>query len=343
MTKLTQQVRHDPVGTVAYAANAPVRLDIPRLGAIAHLNLQLSGQLTCTLGNNTLANTKRGGEWACITKMEVVRNGSDVLATWTPDFLLNYNRVMLGILPDLEPTIGDGATANPSFASCATMFFALPTGESYNGLDFALPAPAYSKLELVVYWASSYTDVNGSAAGFATSPTLQVSQFYRFGGAAGKLKYADVRRAITTVSPDYSGAATNQDIKLTTNRVYAQLLINTRNSSDVDAGGLVQNIKIRSGSAVFRTYPTDRLMREEYRSLRGRTNHFNRALNSGVGGIGQPFQSAKSAVAGWQPVEFRIDGRNTESFDTRGWTEAIVTLDTTAACKVNIFSVEIQG
>lgn len=332
--KTPQQVRQDQIGTITFNANQKQVLELPRGPVYYELGLNLRGAPTLTGGNNTLAKTLRGDAWGCLDRLEVVANGGQIIRTYTPDFL-RWHNLHLGLRPYVSPTIGDGSTANPTINEYLSLPFAWPNQRSARGADFALPTAQFSKLELHAYW-NTYTGINADASAWTTNPYIEVSYLYRFGNPT--LKYAPtVNRMVTQT---YSGAATDQDVRLTVNRIYRQLLINVQNSSNVDAGAILTGLDVRSGSTIFRKY-TETVLRQQYRTRAGMGHFFERALASGTGGIGQPFQSAKSALDGWYMIDFADDGYNTECLDTRGLTEAVLRLQIAAQSTVKIMSFEI--
>lgn len=300
---------------------------------IRQLYLVLTFKLTLTDTNNTLAKTLRGDAWAAVRSLRLkagsrlIRDLSGEQNWWFESFL--WHRFMPSAL-----TLGDG-TANPTVSVAMPISFA--TGP-FNavGAEWALDTRALSDLRLEVEWNPS-TSINADAASYDTAPNLAVYVEEAVPNPTMKYIHSDVD--VTKVVAVSSG---RNEIDLPTAAgAYHCFLFNTQNSSNVDAASIVSNYQFRTGNKVWTEFP------EEVIDLRSglRMNGFNvnRALSSGKGGLNQPLQSAKSALAGWKLWRPSWDGRASEDLDTMGLAELKLIATGLATGTLNVITQRIVG
>lgn len=274
------------------------------------LKLRLKCQPTVTGVNNTAANTKRGDEWAVVKKIEILANGTDVVKTIDGPALRWMNAVWAGVMPKVSATLGDGATANPSLDSTLFLPFMMP--RSIRPIDSLLDSSVLSNLEVAVTWGT-YTDINATATGWTTQPTLEVNSDESFGQEGSKFsnwRVFSINQTITATEPQYQ-------IDLPVGQVYRGFtLIFT--DADVESGAILNNFKWKSGTNVFADVSAG-VLNDEWPEKIG-LDRF-RADNT--------FVSTSTKLAGVYHYDHVDDGYLSEAIDTIGFSEHHLELDVT--------------
>jgi hypothetical protein len=286
------------------------------------LAVRLVGQITCIAGSNTAANTGRGDEWAAVSKIELLQDGSDVIASLTGDQLWWLNRNQYAPrTPQVTSTLADGTTANPSFNS--VLLIPIWPERVVNPVDFTYDARLVQDYKLQITWGN-YTDVNSAASGWAVNPSIEVI------GVLDTLEDMppdksgfDLHRIITTTKT-FSSTDPNARFDLPLGNLrYMDLIINTA-VAGTDTSACFSNVMLKSGSTVFLD------MSEQ--ALRELSNAWIRATNSG--GAGSLRRSNKSNADAWYNLTLLTDGYKTEAVDAYGVAELFLEFNLTTASTI---------
>jgi hypothetical protein len=313
--------------TVAYSSGNVVEIELGRGAFLKDLALRLTGQPTVTDANNTAAKTKRGDEWGVITKLEVVANGGNVIRSYTGAELWWENLHWYKVHPQVTATLGDSATANPSFDSTLILPFWIPG--SVRPMDTMLAAQQYDQLKLRVTWGA-YTDINGDASAWTANPSLAVSRLESV-PAASTLKFDPSKLGLwlnTRLQEVYTAANTSAKVRLPTGRVYRGFTLNTATSGTTDAAAKVTNIKLWNGSQLLLDV-SETALHQGYilRSGRQRT----------VAKRGTTFNSETA----WHRIDLCPDGYLTESLNSQGFGELYFELNVAATTYLTIIADEL--
>lgn len=272
------------------------------------LKLRLKCQPTIAALDNTTANTLRGDEWAVAKKIEVIANGTDVVKTISGPELRWLNAIWNANMPNVTATLGDGATANPSCDSTLFLPFMMP--RSIKPIDTLLDSSVMSNLEIAVTWGT-HLDINATATGFTTTPTLEVNSdesFGQEGSSFSNWRLFSIKQEIGATNPQFQ-------IQLPVNAVYRGFTLFTLDAG-VEVGTVLKNFRWKSGTNVFADVTAGTLS-AEWTDKIGLDR--NRADNT--------FKSDKTNLAGVYHYDHVDDGYLSEAIDTLGYSEHHLELD----------------
>jgi len=317
---MPQQVRRRFQKTVKYSANNQESELLSRGMVYRELKLRLQGQLTCTAGNNTQALTLRGDEWAAVKRVDIVANNTDVIRSIKGADLWWLNFFFYGMAPETVSSIGGGG-ANPSFDTELVLPFWMP--RSIRPIDTALDARELSDLKIVVTWGD-YTDINGSATGFTTNPTLEVSSLESFGvkGPFSQFRLFHIEREVTADNPQFQ-------IDLPVGPMYRGFMAYFTDGGS-DSGSVLNNWKWISGTTVYADVK-EKDLHEEYLIRHGIPRNPSRRGNA-------------NDADGIYMYDHVTDGYLSESVDSLGFSELQIELDVTkgtGTTKVVVYPLQV--
>lgn len=222
------------------------------------IQLELTGQPTLTLGNNTQANTNMGDEWACVQQIQWTVNGSDQLLTLTGDDLFWMNYFWFGQAPHTTATLGDGATANPAFDSILTIPAWMP--RAFHPFDTTVDGGRYNDMQLSITFGD-YTSINATATGWTANPQISIISNEQVLPAdpADQPKLNRVVKKLTNTPGGANGAYV---IPLDAGVSYARFIINQKNAAGTaDATGNISNVQVvGAGGRVYADLPWQNLV-----------------------------------------------------------------------------------
>lgn len=315
-----QDVRMRKQVTVNFETNGVVSEKLSRGMVYRELWVKLVGAATLAGANNTQAKTLKGDEWACVKKVEIIANNTDVLFSLTGNQLWWWNFFQMGNRPHITPGIGDGATANAPFTSALMIPFWMP--RSIRPIDTALDARNLSDLQIRVTWGT-YTDNNGDATAWTTEPKL-----YVYSLESTKVKGPFATQRVYYIEKVISATNSQFQIQLPVGMVYRSFLFNTEDAGK-DAGSILNNIKIKSGTTVFVDLP-NAILEQINGWLRNGTQH----PMDNHAGAGADYDECRRGTtynlrAGWRYLDLVTDNFLTEAIDTLGFSEFELELDVT--------------
>ena len=242
---MAQQVRKRKQTTVNYEANGKVSEKMSRGMVFRELYIFLEGQLTCSSTNNSHPNFQQGDEWGVIKKIEVIANHTDVIFSMDGNALWWMNYFMFGSAPKVTSAFGDESTTNPAFNSMLILPFWLPN--SVRPMDYALDSRQLASLDVEITFGS-HTDINSSATGFTSAPTVKVFSLESFGAA----KKSDVYRTWRTyrMRREITSDNTQFQIDFAVGNMYRGFFMNFTDGG-ADSDSILNNMKLLSGTTVF--------------------------------------------------------------------------------------------
>lgn len=302
-----QQVRIRPQGTISYQSGSQESLTLSRGMVYREIYLRLTGQPTVTDANNTAAKTLQGDEWAYVQKIELIANNTDVLRSITGNQLWWINYFLFGKAPAVTSTIGDSATANPSFDSVLVLPLWMPG--SIRAMDTALDARILSDLKLRITWGA-YTAMNGDCSAWTTEPKLYVSSCESFNvqGPFSQWRLFGIEKEITATNSQFQ-------VHLPVGPMYRGFFLNFTDAG-ADDGAVLNNFKIVSGTTVFADMSEEFL--EHTERIRTRDVYDNTRRGT-----------TYNSINGWYYYDHVKDGFNSEAIDTLGFSEFLLELDVT--------------
>lgn len=323
-----QEVRRRKQRTVNFQANSKVSEPLSRGMVYREIFLRLQGQPTLTALNNTAAKTQRGDEWGVIKEINLVANHTDVIRTIDGNALWWLNWFLYRKAPKVEVTLGDGATANPSFDS--TLILPLWFPQSFKPIDTALDSRQLSDLKVEILWGD-FDDINSDATAWTVEPTIEVHSLEAFNvtGPFSQWRIFPDEREIVASNPRFQ-------ILLPVGPMYRGFMMNFTDAG-VDAGDILNNLKVKAGSTIYADLPREVLkqVHEERvalpRSFSGTAYDDLRIGND-------------NSLDGWYFYDHVTDGRLSESIDTLGFSEFELELDVTIGAgttKVIVYPMEI--
>jgi hypothetical protein len=319
--------------TLNYSANGFETQEVSRGGILHALFLKLTGQLTCTGANNTRANTLRGDAMALIRKLRVRVNSQENVLELDGPGLIADCEFLSGAKPrDLTGTLGDGATANPSFTVVIPLLFSVPRRKFRLPIDTALDcrASVMSKLEIEIDW-KDHLAINASATGFTTAPRIIVESQKSF-DADPKMSPGYLRRFLQAQT--LSATNPKEIVRLATTQSYYGALINTTDAG-ADSSAILNRIKLVSGSNIFEDHDPVILNDGYGRIWQG---HRSRAFSGAAFGYLDPMISTKWSDRAWYPVEIPFDGNLGELQPAQGLNELVFELDATVGGGTTVIS-----
>lgn len=318
--------KQNPIASQGQAGQVPVKLN--KTLVYRQLQLELTGALTCTAANNTAANTLLGDEWGALTNFQIQANGSDIFRNFSGDDLWWLNWFWYQNAPRLTSTLGDGATANPSFDSTLIVPFWYP--DSFHPFDTILNAGRFNDLQALATFGS-FTAVNSAATGWASNPTLSI------------VSHEQLLPADTNDQPKLNWVVKKQsNIPGGTNSAYrvlldagvnfSRFLINIKNAAGTaDAGSttfatapsaLVSNVKVvGAGGRVY----VDRSYNEILQETRIRKQMLQTVPRRG--------QASNSDA--WIEIDLCPDGRLKEAMPNPN--DAYLEFNVVGNCQINVF------
>jgi hypothetical protein len=286
------------------------------------LTLELTGALTLTAANNTAANTAMGDEWACLTNFQIQANGSDVFRNFSGDDLYWLNWFWYQVPPRLTATLGDAATANPSFDSTLIVPFWYPG--CFHPFDSLLNSGRFTDFQALATFGS-FTSINSTATGWATNPTISLNSHEQLlptdPNDQPKLNW--VVKKLSNIPGGANGA---YRVLLDAGVNYTRFLINIKNAAGTaDAAApaaSVGNIKVvGAGGRVYEDRSYNELL-QETRIRKGMLQTVSR-------------RGTSSNSDAWVEIDLCPDGRLKEAMPNPN--DAYLEFNVLASCQINVF------
>ncbi len=324
-----QNVRNRRQNVLKYVSNGQAAEGLSRGMIYRELYLRLKGQIAVAAIDNTTAKTKRGDEWGAVKEVRVIANGTDVIFSVSGNALWWMQYFFYGAPPAVTPTLGDATTLNPSFDSTLIIPFWMPLAR--RPIDTALDSRRLSSLEVEVTWGS-HTDINASATGFTTEPTITLYSLESF-NVPKELRFSQFRRF--NIEQEVAAANPRYQVTLPTGPMYRGFLINA-SSSNADVATILNNVRIVSGSTVYYDMNAE-VIRQVARGRHGLHRGFSGAAYDDIR-IGD-----SNDVDGWHFINLVTDGLLTEAIDTLGFSEFQLELDVSnpGTDKINVYPLQV--
>jgi hypothetical protein len=356
---------------ITFNANGVFPVNINQAGNLCELGLNIAGSLTVgtPATNNVRANIGRGDIWSCISRLDIIGNGQEVLQTYTGPQLVETARRDMGVNPKQNPKLGDGINGTVPFDEYLPL--SIWTPQAKRAIDTALQTDRFQSVRAQVTWGDA-TSICSAGASFGTNPTLNLSGLYNIDPFIPPYLKKVFR---TTVSP--TGSQTNVRMDLPIGPAYHRLLINVTSSGSDDSTKL-NNVRLISGSTIFADVD-DVTLRErgcmsseipntydEYTPVTDTfgvqnvaivdataafsqtiTNNNTRALADSLVNVQRRSRSSKSNLLAWYDLNLAPDGQLEQSIPTvqggRALAEFFLEFDVSGACTIDVFSQTISA
>lgn len=306
------------------------------------LFLRFYGSLTYgAAANNTAATLGRGDEWSAISRIDIIVNGTDIIRSFSGTQLKILNLLWQNSAARPSLTLGDAATAAPTFDSTLIIPFWQPL--STKPLDTALDSSKLGDFRIEVTIAPA-TDINSANPPTAISASIDVLSLESFGI---ELQASDCR--VYTLQQVVAGANPNLQIQLPTGPLYRGFFLNAANGSvptSADLPNAITNVQLASGPTVFRDIPFP-CLRDWQRQRIGWRRDFTQgpasspALTNANGMFLRTSKSANIDEDGWVFFDLVQDGYLGEGIDANGLSEIYLNLNVAAACTISVLPVQI--
>lgn len=319
---MPQQVRTRKQGTLNINAFSTKFVQNLGRGYIyRELMLRFVGTMTwAAAASNAAATMGRGDEWAAISKIEVIANGTDVIRSFSGPVLRMLNRNIWNNTPRVSIQMGDGATANPFFDSTLIIPFWQPL--SAKPMDTALDSRQVSDLRLEVT-TDANTAVNTAAANTAIAASIVVCSLESFGikGTFSDFRIYQMTQAVPGTNPALQ-------IVLPVNTLYRGFLVNyaasalatgadippTFSAAGATTAG-IDNIQLASGNNIFRDLP-NRVIQDWQRGRMG----WIRPLAPGAANASLPSSTADGGAGTTTSAMPYANCMKSENLDEDAWT-----------------------
>jgi hypothetical protein len=194
-----------------------------------------------------------GDEWAIVSKVELIANGTTVLFSCAGSDLRPISRILKGgISPKVSVNLGDGVTANPVLDSTVVIPFLNP--RSTRPFDTLLYTGEMSDLRLEVTFTADWTAINASASAWTTNPQIEIytrEQTLPLDPGSGAPMLPNFYRRMLKVPITISAANSAFRYQLNTGPIYRGFILNGLSSSNVEGTGNFTNFKVFSGPTTF--------------------------------------------------------------------------------------------
>lgn len=326
---MSQQVRRRHQKNIQYEANNKMSESLGRGMVYRELYLRLTGKVDDP--TNAAATIGIGDEWACVKRIEIIANNTDVLRSLSGNQLWRLDKCLYGICPPITPAIGAGS-ADPAFDSCLCLPFWMP--KSVRPIDTALDARELSDLKIEVTWGD-HLDVSSTATGWITEPVIEVHSLESFNvkGPFSQWRVYNIQKEITADNPQFQ-------VILPVGPMYRAFLFNTVDGGK-EADDILNNVKIKSGTTIFADVPAELLRQIDTGFKCGVLTPYD----SGAGNYdtlrrGTTYNNDCS----WYYYDHVTDGFLTECIDTLGYSEFELELDVSVGAGttyINIMPLQI--
>lgn len=303
------------------------------------LILRLSGSFTyAAAGNNVGTTLGRGDEWSAIARIDIVANGADVIRSISGTQLKWINRLMYGTLPRLSTALGDNTIISPTFDSTLTIPFWM--FQSIRPVDTLLDSSKLAdlRIEVTVNTSANINNANGPTVIAATLDVFSLESF----GLQGD--FSDTR--IYTIQDTVAAANTARQILLPVTALYRGFFINVANGASetaTDQPNLLTNVKIQSGTQVFRDI-AGRVLKDWQRQRVGFPQELVQTTAAAAAVNGNKLAASKSTLVdedAWYWLDLCQDGYLTEGIDTVGYSELVMELNLSGAATVTVLPVQV--
>ncbi len=309
---------------------------------VRELMLRLQGSLTYAAGANNVGSTLgRGDEWSIIQRIDFVANGTDIIRSFSGTQLRTIQRLFWGTVPRPSLTLGDGATAAPTFDStCIVPFWMFLASRP---MDTVLDTSKLNdwRIEVTVDSSANINTANGPTA---VAATLDVCSYESFGvqGDFTQTRYSNIVQA----SP---GANSAFQVLLPVSAMYRGFVINAANGSANDSTDLpsaITNVQLKSGTTIFRDIPW-RVLTDWQRQRLGWGRDLTQ-LTAGAQNLANAnaafLRMAKSSLHdedAWAFFDLVQDGFLGEGVDTLGFSELILEFNLSAASTITVIPIQM--
>lgn len=324
---------------IIYVAGGKQIIPLTKNLFIRGILLHLTATPTLTAGNNSVANTGLGDEWAVISKIEIIANSATVLLSCSGSDLKPLSRIMGGHNPRIQTNLGDGATANPVLDSSIFIPFLNP--RSRRPFDTILFANELSDLRMEVTFTADWTAINSAATAWTTQPAISVytrEQSAPVDPKTGNIILPNFYRRVLKTPIVFAGANPDFPKQLNTGPIYRGLVLNITNAGS-ETHTVLTNVKVSNGATTY--------LDAEYQSIQAKsTQDWDIPEMQSVAATGIWTQSAgavssKSDVLAWAFVDFCEDGFMSEAIDTQAVGDTFVNFNVNGACTVNVLTQEL--
>lgn len=321
--------RYLRVGSMTFSDNTVQSMDLQRGIVLRELVLHLKGAPTLTAANNTTANLKRGGPFELFKTISIIVNGSEIIRQFSGAELMVRNLFWYGMPPKAETTFGDGSTANPSFDRVLRIPFWMP--RIHNPQSTLLDARRLAALQLQVSWGT-WTDINGSATAWTTTPTLEVYHEYVMPFEGTQIGPFHTWREYD-LSTAYSATSTGAVVNLPVGQLYRGFVVNTpvgSGSAAVDTTGILNEFRFKSGSTVYYDAIEVMIRERAYQqmSMEAQTYRYLSVLTGGAS-FANICRSANFNLDAWYWIDFVSGGSLSDGIDTLGFAQLTMENDIT--------------
>lgn len=317
------------IGSLTFSDNTTQTMDLQRGVVIRELILHLKGAPTLTSGNNTTSNLKRGGPNELIKTVSVLVNGSEVIRQFSGAELMVRQLFWYGVPPVAETTFGDATTANPSFDRILRIPFWMP--RIGNPQSTLLDARRLAALQLQVVWGT-WTDINGSATAWTTTPTLEVYHEYVMPFPGTDIGPFHTWREYD-ISTSYTSTVTQAVVNLPVGNLYRGFVVNTpvgSGSAAVDTTGILNEFRFKSGSTVYYDV-IEKLIRErayQQMNIDAQTYRYLSVLTGGAS-FANICRSGNFNLDAWYWIDLANSGHLGDGVDTLGFAQLTMENDVT--------------
>jgi hypothetical protein len=332
-------IRVDPP---VWQDNATISFTVPD----GRLIRRVIGQLffTATDATNANATIARGGAFALMKEIRVTTLDGEPIIRTTGRMLPHLLRFLYGRYPQNQPLLGD-ASANPIISQ----YFAIPfeaVGMN-NPMDSALLTQMTGPVKVEID-TGTYNTVSTTASAWTTAPQVKLAQvavedpsFCPFG--ITRMRYYEF--PFTTTG--------EQVVKIDAGWCLRGLVgIFVKTSDGKETAGLTNYIQIYDNRGNLVDPTDDELFWNDAELNGGYADQFNRALGTAIdttdatgvasGNYQRWGQSTKMNNAGVFNMSFAQDAFVNSYYDTAGQTDLRLRLDITAACTLELQTIEFQ-
>ena len=319
------------LGVLNYAANQQGTLELPRNYAYRSLRLKLVANLTWT--ETTAGVVLDSAPSQLIRRVQVRANGRDVIKNVPFAYLHRAAQMRHGVRPKIVSPASTGALSEQSLEVHAVIDFAM--WRAVKSIDILLDSSGMSTFDLIIDWGVGADIFGGAYVGAVTvnSASLTVASYEVVGVPVGTKFMTNKEYVLEKV---ITAANANMRVDLPVGNMFRSFILETV-SDDVHVNTMLNNIKIQSGTEVFKNRIAGFLQRDNRLDT---SVEWPVSTAAALGGA----DYANRIGDGWYLLEFVVDGRLTEALQTARLSSVELELDIAApgtVDKLRIYPTEI--
>lgn len=234
------------IGTISFKQGEAVTLDsgVPRTNSIYRLMLRLKLDISIV---TAAATAYTEGFWKILKRVEVLKNGGDVVKSIDGPLLARMNQLLYGNTPNYS-AVPTGVGANQSMNAFFILDFAMP--RAISPIDTLLNAREFRSLDLRVTWGAPADMYSANSANVTiNSGSITVHSLEEI---TGKVRGGMIN-LVSTSEKEVTATSTDFRMELGRTLPHRGILI----AAEVDGnpnGSVINSVELKNGNQIVRQW-----------------------------------------------------------------------------------------